>query len=380
MGSPWRRELSANKGPSALFEVVLRPMLDERGAEVPGVTIERLECRRPTSPALRQGLAAGRRCHRRPGRWRPLRRAGRLLHRVGEGRRRARDSCRPAPARGAPVPRPGLGGPFWVDAPEFDVAEHVRPGPRLDSADEAGLLRAAEKIRSRRLDPSRPLWEIWVLQGLDGRRVAMFVRCIMSWPTVWLGSPVWRPCSRAAVGDGAPAPRGPSTQSRRVVSCSQTVCGVARTPSAARSSRRHPRHGCGPRRRWRATRELGHWRAGAGDESGRTGRPAPSAGAPPSSARQGGVGGPLERRHRQRRPARGDRWRRARPFHSRGEPVDRLTLPIFVPVSLRAGAGKAGLGNRISQMSIQLPVGEPDLVERLHDHRRDIEGEGNESS
>ena len=51
---------------------------------------------------------------------------------------------------------------------------------------------------------------------------------------------------------------------------------------------------------------------------------------------------------------------------SRGELVDDLTLAIFVPVSLRRGRGDAGLGNRISQMAVELPVGVADPVERLH--------------
>ena len=37
-------------------------------------------------------------------------------------------------------------------------------------ADESRLLLACERLRARRLDPSRPLWEMWFLPGLpDGR-------------------------------------------------------------------------------------------------------------------------------------------------------------------------------------------------------------------
>ncbi len=45
------------------------------------------------------------------------------------------------------VPRPGLGRPLWVDAPAFDLADHVRVLPLPDPGDEATLLRAAEQLR-----------------------------------------------------------------------------------------------------------------------------------------------------------------------------------------------------------------------------------------
>jgi diacylglycerol O-acyltransferase / wax synthase len=70
------------------------------------------------------------------------------------------------------VPRRGLGGPLWVDAPRFDLREHVRELPLAAPIGEAELLRAAERLRRQRLDPSRPLWEMWFLTGLpDGRVV-----------------------------------------------------------------------------------------------------------------------------------------------------------------------------------------------------------------
>jgi diacylglycerol O-acyltransferase / wax synthase len=86
------------------------------------------------------------------------------------------------------VPRPGLGRPLWVDAPAFDLADHVRVVPVPAPGDEAALLRAAEQLRRFRLDRSRPLWQMWLL-GLpearawrraffrvpEGRRKAMLV-------------------------------------------------------------------------------------------------------------------------------------------------------------------------------------------------------------
>ena len=94
-------------------------------------------------------------------------------------------------------------------------------------------------------------------------------------------------------------------------------------------------------------------------------RPAPTAGIRPRPARRRGGRGPGEPGHRQRRAPGDDRAGVRALLTSRGEQVEHLTLPIFVPVSLRRGAGDAGLGNRISQMAVELPVGIADPVERL---------------
>jgi diacylglycerol O-acyltransferase / wax synthase len=73
-------------------------------------------------------------------------------------------------------PRRGLGGPLWVDASAFDLNDHVRVERLHSPADEAGLLRAVERLRRRRLDKSRPLWEMWFLPGLPDQRIGLFIR------------------------------------------------------------------------------------------------------------------------------------------------------------------------------------------------------------
>jgi hypothetical protein len=73
-------------------------------------------------------------------------------------------------------PGRGLGGPLWVDAPAFDLADHVRVVPLPAPGDDAALLRTVEHLRRHRLDRSRPLWEMCLLPGLSGGRVGMFVR------------------------------------------------------------------------------------------------------------------------------------------------------------------------------------------------------------
>ena len=73
-------------------------------------------------------------------------------------------------------PRRGLGWPLWVDAPSFDLADHIRVQAVAAPGDEAQLLRACQELARRRLDPARPLWELWLLPGLPERRVGAFLR------------------------------------------------------------------------------------------------------------------------------------------------------------------------------------------------------------
>ncbi|NUR26332.1 MAG: wax ester/triacylglycerol synthase family O-acyltransferase, partial [Catenulispora sp.] len=74
------------------------------------------------------------------------------------------------------TPGRGLGRPLWVDDPAFDVAHHVRAVPLPQPAGEAELVQAVERLRRRRLDRSRPLWEMWLLPGLPGGRVGFYMR------------------------------------------------------------------------------------------------------------------------------------------------------------------------------------------------------------
>jgi diacylglycerol O-acyltransferase len=74
------------------------------------------------------------------------------------------------------VPRRGLGGPLWVDAPTFDVADHVRVVRLPALGDEDALLLATEQLRRPRLDRSRPLWEMWFLPGLREDQIGLFVK------------------------------------------------------------------------------------------------------------------------------------------------------------------------------------------------------------
>ena len=74
------------------------------------------------------------------------------------------------------IPHLGLGTPLWVDAPAFDVSDHVRVRQLPAPTDESRLLRTVEQLLARRLDRSRPLWEMWILPGLSEDRIGLLIK------------------------------------------------------------------------------------------------------------------------------------------------------------------------------------------------------------
>ena len=66
-----------------------------------------------------------------------------------------------------------LANPVWVDDDDFDLTYHVRRSalPRPGSMEQ--LRELVARIMSRRLDRNRPLWEVYLVEGLDGGRLAI---------------------------------------------------------------------------------------------------------------------------------------------------------------------------------------------------------------
>jgi len=65
------------------------------------------------------------------------------------------------------------GRPLWVDDATFNIEYHVRQTALPAPGTEEQLLRLAARIASQQLDRAKPLWEIWMVEGLDGGRFAM---------------------------------------------------------------------------------------------------------------------------------------------------------------------------------------------------------------
>ncbi len=73
-------------------------------------------------------------------------------------------------------PRFEMGRPMWVDDPRLNIAYHVRHTalPAPGSIEELRLL--AGRIFSQRLDRSKPLWEMWLVEGLSDNRFALITK------------------------------------------------------------------------------------------------------------------------------------------------------------------------------------------------------------
>lgn len=265
-------------------------------------------------------------------------------------------------------PRFGLGWPLWVDASP-DLAHHVRSVAVGAPADEARLLRVVEELRGRRLDPTRPLWEMWFLTGLADEQVGLFVKVHHSIADGVSGIAVIGAFVDAstAVPEVVPPPWDPSPPP----STPQLFAdNIRRRLQELRRPLTHLLH---PLRTIRAARQ--GWpalREAFFEEQ-----------APRTSLNTQGIGW-----HRRlamvatdldavRAIAR-DRDSTVNDvlmamvagglrdlLISRGESVDDLVLRAAVPVALRTGDADASRGNADGMMMVPLPVGEPDPGRRL---------------
>jgi WS/DGAT/MGAT family acyltransferase len=68
------------------------------------------------------------------------------------------------------------GRPFWVDDPHFHLAYHVRHSALPAPGSEEQLRNIAGRLFSQALDRSKPLWELWLVQGLDKNRFALVTK------------------------------------------------------------------------------------------------------------------------------------------------------------------------------------------------------------
>src|SRR3954451_16681621 len=67
----------------------------------------------------------------------------------------------------------GQGRPVWVDDPQLNMDYHVRHTALPPPGSEEQLRILAARIFSQRLDRSKPLWEMWLVDGVEGDRFAV---------------------------------------------------------------------------------------------------------------------------------------------------------------------------------------------------------------
>ena len=67
----------------------------------------------------------------------------------------------------------GQGRPVWVDDPHLNLDYHVRQTALPAPGSEEQLRNLAARIFSQQLDRTKPLWELWLVEGLEGDRFAV---------------------------------------------------------------------------------------------------------------------------------------------------------------------------------------------------------------
>lgn len=258
------------------------------------------------------------------------------------------------------VPPPGLGGPLWVDAPAFDLADHVRVAPVPAPGDEAALLRVTENVRRLRLDRSRPLWEMWFLTGLPDRRIGLFARMHHTIADGIAGVATLGTFLDAAPGAPAGPPRpwtpAPAPAARALLADSfhRQASSVGDACSALARPATIVHH---IRDAWPETRRLLSAPPTPSTSLDRVVGPARSL-----ALIRGNLD--LARQVAHQHGARVNDVLLAVTaaglrglFLSRREPVDDLVLPVYVPVTLREPQSREhARGNLIGQMVVPLPL------------------------
>ncbi|MCV7168715.1 wax ester/triacylglycerol synthase family O-acyltransferase [Mycobacterium manitobense] len=70
----------------------------------------------------------------------------------------------------------GLARPVWVDDPDFDITYHIRRSALPSPGSDAQLHDLVARLGSRPLDKTRPLWEMYLVEGLTKNRVAIYTK------------------------------------------------------------------------------------------------------------------------------------------------------------------------------------------------------------
>jgi diacylglycerol O-acyltransferase len=70
----------------------------------------------------------------------------------------------------------GIARPVWVDDRDFDITYHIRRSALPSPGSDAQLHELVARLGSRALDKTRPLWEMYLVEGLAGNRLAIYTK------------------------------------------------------------------------------------------------------------------------------------------------------------------------------------------------------------
>jgi len=278
----------------------------------------------------------------------------------------------------------GLGRPMWVDDPHFQILYHVRHTAVPKPGSDEQLRNLAGRVLGQRLDMAKPLWEVWLVEGLENDRWAIISKvhhCMVDGiagtdlmqvifdldpnathdePKDWTAqrSPSSVELMAGAVQDTLAHPLRQLTSLPGPGSAVRTAKGLlgsgkslaANLPALARQATtpmaRTLTGPIGPHRRWA-------WNDAQFDEfkSVRT-------------ALGGTVNDVVLTAI-----TRGFRDL----LQGRGALTEKAVVRSMVPVSVRRPGERGTLDNRVSAVFVDLPVGEPDPFERLVRVRRQMD-------
>jgi diacylglycerol O-acyltransferase / wax synthase len=267
------------------------------------------------------------------------------------------------------------GRPFWIDDPQFNLEYHVRHSALPAPGGEDQLRKMAARVFSQQLDRTKPLWELWLVQGLKRKRFALISKTHHAVIDGIAGVDI-----ATVLFDVKPVPE-PATTEREwiprpepssVELAARGAEGLARTPvRLARRLESAVRH---PNTTLSQAREAA---AGVGDVAWAMANPAPDV---PLNTEIGPhrrfvwVRADLEQFKRIKQVLGGTvndvilaavsgalrRW-----LHTRGVRTEGLELRALVPVSIRAETGSGELGNQIAAVRGPLPIYVEGAAERL---------------
>jgi diacylglycerol O-acyltransferase len=266
-----------------------------------------------------------------------------------------------------------LGRPAWVDDPHFNLDYHVRRTALPSPGGDEELQNLVGRVMSQQLDRAKPLWELWVAEGLDDDRWALISKthhCMVDGVSATDLLSVILSSERAAERgepDGWKAEPEPNSLALVAASLAARVASPYEGARTALSAVRRPRQMT--RQVLDVTRGLANFRPLLGSSS--------------ASSLNGPIG--PHRRWEWARARLGD-VKQIREAHggtvndvvltaiaagfrqlliSRGESVEGRVVRTLVPVSVRAEQERGTFNNKVSAMFAELPIELEDPRERL---------------
>jgi WS/DGAT/MGAT family acyltransferase len=268
----------------------------------------------------------------------------------------------------------GQGRPKWVDDPRFNIGYHVRHTALPDPGSEEQLHTLAARIFSQRLDRSKPVWEMWLVDGVAGERFAVIGKshhCLVDGVSGMDISTVLFDTEPEPEAPPAPDPWTPRPEPSEAEVLAEALLERATTPAEmARGVRAVFR---APRRAASAVVDT----LGAAGAFARAGMAAPDS---PFNVEIGPyrrlavVAGDLGQFKAIKNELGGTvndvvlaavAGAVGRYLRGHGHSTQDLELRAMVPISVRTAGERGALGNRVSAFMAPLPVHAEDPVERL---------------